>query len=262
LRPFRLALLSLCALGLMISAAWSQPDREVIYQTSTIDALMYGLYDGHTGVGELLSHGDTGLGTFNALDGEMLVLDGECYKITSDGVAHRVPAEETTPFAAVTFLDTDQELSVPQGTDMKALTALIDAALPSMNLFYAIRLDGAFTRVKTRSVPRQQPPYPKLTEVVAAQPTFELEKVTGTVVGFRCPYYSKGVNVPGYHFHFVDDARTRGGHVLDLTIESATARIDATPALSLVLPQDEGFGKAQLDQTTDEALHKVEKDSK
>jgi acetolactate decarboxylase len=32
-------------------------------------------------VRELLRHGDFGLGTFNRLDGEMLVNDGVCYQL-------------------------------------------------------------------------------------------------------------------------------------------------------------------------------------
>lgn len=250
-------LLLLCAL----QCACAQTDREVLYQTSTIDALMYGLYDGEVSVEELLAHGDTGLGTFNALDGEMLVLGGECFKITSDGMAHRVPAQEKTPFAAVTFFDTDLELPVPAGTGLQALTELIDAALPSPNLIYAVRVDGEFQRVRTRSVPRQTRPYPKLTEVVATQPTFELQNLSGTLVGFRCPYYVKGVNVPGYHLHFIDGSRTRGGHVLDVVVRQATVRVDTTAAMALYLPTSPEFEQAELDRTSDEALHRVEKDT-
>ena len=60
--------------------------REV-YQTSTMGALLDGVYEGDVTTRELLRHGDFGLGTFNRLDGEMLVLDGVCYQLRGDGVS-------------------------------------------------------------------------------------------------------------------------------------------------------------------------------
>lgn len=45
-----------------------------LFQYSTLEALLGGVYDGEVTVGELLTHGDFGLGTFNSLDGEMIIL--------------------------------------------------------------------------------------------------------------------------------------------------------------------------------------------
>ena len=58
-----------------------------VYQTSTMGALLDGVYDGDVTIAELLTHGDFGLGTFNHLDGEMVVLDGVCHHLRSDGSA-------------------------------------------------------------------------------------------------------------------------------------------------------------------------------
>ena len=74
-----------------------------VFQNSTINALLEGVYDGSMTYGELRRHGDFGLGTFNALDGEMVAFDGEFYQIKSDGIAYPVADEQRTPFATVLF---------------------------------------------------------------------------------------------------------------------------------------------------------------
>jgi acetolactate decarboxylase len=254
-RPTILSLV--IALAVTVSAAGA-PARDVLYQTATIDALMAGLYDGQMRVGELTKHGNLGLGTFDRLDGEMVVVDGIVYQVTSDGVAHKADSTMTTPFAAVTFFDRDKTAASEIERDLGALQEYIDRMLPSKNLFYAIRIDGTFARVKTRSVPSQSKPYPKLVDVVARQPIHELTDVKGTIVGFRCPYYVTGVNVPGYHMHFLTADRKRGGHLLDCTVKSALVTVDVTPEFELSLPQNKEFYDADLDASTQKDLEKVE----
>ena len=238
----------------------ARPSRDVLFQVSTIDALMAGLYDGRLALGQLRRHGDFGLGTLTALDGEMVAVDGRFYQVTSDSVAHRVAPSQTTPFAAVTFFDRDQSATVKPGMTLVELQARLDRDLPSANWFYAIRIDGTFRIVKTRSVPRQQRPYRRLVDVVAEQPTYEFHDVAGTLVGFRCPYFVKSVNVPGYHFHFLTADRARGGHVLDCVTEAAVAWLDTTPELHLALPDEEEFRCANLGPAQAGELEKVEKD--
>jgi acetolactate decarboxylase len=246
------ALLSGCC-----APRWQQ--RDTLTQVSTIDALLTGVYEGPTTVGQLLRQGDFGLGTFHQLDGEMIVLDGRCYQVTSDGLAKRVPRATRTPFAAVTWFSPDREHDLPPGATLADLTAVIDGLLPTVNLFYAIRVDGEFARVKVRSVPRQTPPYRPLVEVVKEQPVYELTNVTGTLVGFRCPPYAGSLNVPGYHLHFITADRSRGGHVLDLTLTHGRVGVDETDQLRVRLPDDAGFYQAPLDKERRAELHRVEK---
>ncbi|HEY8581809.1 MAG TPA: acetolactate decarboxylase, partial [Capillimicrobium sp.] len=79
----------------------------VVFQTSTITALLDGAYDGDVTVGELLEHGDHGLGTLNALDGELIVVDGEAFAASVDGDLRPVAPEERTPFAVLTPFTAD-----------------------------------------------------------------------------------------------------------------------------------------------------------
>jgi len=113
--------------------------------------------------------------------------------------------------------------------------------------------------VKARSVPAQKKPYPQLAEVVKTQPVFELTDVSGTMVGFWCPSFVKGVNVPGYHLHFLRADGKKGGHVLDFIVENATMEVDDSREFSLILPEDAAFDKADLEPDRGRELKAVEK---
>jgi acetolactate decarboxylase len=171
-------------------------DREVLSQVSTVNALLDGIYDGVITCGALKGYGDIGVGTFDRLDGEMIVADGEVYQIKADGIAYLVPDSLGTPFACVTFFDADYSTPLPENTNYEQMQKLMDGSLPTTNAFYAMRIDGTFSYMKTRSVPSQNKPYPILSEVTKNQAVFEFNDVSGTVVGFRCPDYVSGVNVP------------------------------------------------------------------
>lgn len=248
------SLASLC--GTVPSSA---AERDTLVQVATIDALLGGLYDGVATVGSLKGEGDLGVGTFDALDGEMVIVEGKIFRVGADGRAVEVPDRETTPFAAMTFFHPDREMAMPVGTDYEAFRTQTDALEPSPNLFYAFRLEGRFKSVRTRSVPRQEKPYRPLVEVVKSQSVFDFQDVEGVVVGFYCPPFVKGINVPGYHLHFLTADRTAGGHVLGFTVDEATLQIDTLDRFVLQLPEGEAFATADLRKDRKEELERVEK---
>lgn len=232
---------------------------EVLYQYSTIDSLLAGVYDGQLTMGELKKQGNLGLGTFNALDGEMVVLDGRVYQVTVDGKVRQAPDGGKTPFAAVTAFTPKIFAPIKKAASLAELIKSLDQALPTKNIFYALKIEGRFSQVKARSVPRQQRPYQPLAKVVEKQAVFTFTEVEGTMVGFRCPAFAKGVNVPGYHLHFLTKDQTQGGHVLDCTLENLTVQVDPTHKLTLVLPEDQEFYRLDLDKDKSSELNKVEK---
>jgi len=221
------------------------PDREV-YQTSTISALMDAVYDGDVTIGELLRHGDFGLGTFNRLDGEMLVLDGVCYHLRADGTAGVADDRDRTPFAAVSRFVPDLAVQVGSPVDREGLTALIDDSLSSENLIYGIRVTGTFGRIRTRTVREQRPPYPPLAEAADEQQESEFSEVTGTLAGYRMPDYEQGIAVAGYHLHFIDEAREFGGHALELRLDRGEVEVCVESELHLSLPRTAQFLDADL----------------
>lgn len=217
-----------------------------IYQVSTMSALLDGVYDGDVTYGELARHGDFGLGTFNHLDGEMVAVDGRFFHLRSDGSAVPVDPAERTPFAAVTFFEADTTLRLVDPLPRAEVEAVIGRLAPSGNLFYALRIDGTFARVVTRTVPMQRPPYRPLTEVTAGEPITTFTDVEGTVVGFRTPDYAQGIGIAGYHLHFLTAARDAGGHVLDFELARGTLQIGTEAELHLCLPRTREFMGADL----------------
>jgi acetolactate decarboxylase len=225
----------------------TQADRDTLYQVSTLGALKSGFYDGDISYAELGERGDSGIGTFESLDGEMVALDGTFYQVKVDGEVYGVDGEAIAPFAMVTFFDRDMEAKPAVGLDYPGLQAYLDGVLPSRNVFYAIKIEGRFSRVQARSVPAQEKPYPPLSEAIADQAVFELENVEGTMVGFWCPAYVGDINTPGYHLHFITSDLTAGGHVLDLLLGEVTVYIDETPDFSMQLPEMEEFLEGDLE---------------
>jgi acetolactate decarboxylase len=245
--------------ALVLAGCAAPADREVLVQTSTINALLEGLYDGETTLAWLGRRGDFGIGTFDALDGEMVLAGGVFYQVRADGKVYRPGPQTTTPFAAVTFFDADLTLTLDGPANLDDLEALIDRHAPAVNVPLAVRITGTWRRVRTRSVPRQTPPYPPLAEVAKTQPTFDFADVRGEVVGFRLPAYLAGLNVPGYHLHFLTEDRTGGGHVLELEASAVRIELDATPALFVDLPRGRAFGAADISRDRSRELHQVEK---
>jgi acetolactate decarboxylase len=231
-----------------------------VYQYSTLEALLGGVYDGDVTIGELLTHGDFGLGTFNSLDGEMIILDGVCYHLRSDGTAAVSAQSELTPFAAVTYFRPRTTFAVDTPTTYQHLDDLVSAQISSHNLNYAIRVTGQFSTVRTRTVARQNKPYPPLTEATEGQAEATFTDIAGTLAGYLSPSYEQGITVAGYHLHFLDDSRTHGGHCLDFTLTEGTVEIDTISDLHLSLPQSGAFLTAAMPPggAVDEQIRKAE----
>ncbi|MEI6622089.1 MAG: acetolactate decarboxylase [Actinomycetes bacterium] len=221
-------------------------DRE-IFQVSTISALVDGVFTGDTPYSEIMEHGDFGVGTFNALDGEMAAVDGQFYHLREDGSVTGVDPQELTPFAAVTFFRGEAELDLAHPYLRDELLTWVDSTVPSDNLFYAIRVDGVFDSVTTRTVRRQHHPYTGLLDAAKGQAEMTFTDTSGTIVGFRAPQYAQGMTVAGYHLHFVDDDRKVGGHVLNFSIRSGTVRLDLETDLHVEMPTSPEFLDADLD---------------
>lgn len=276
----RLTSVILLATAAALAGCAAPADREVLYQVSTINALMEGLYDGEATLADLVRQGDIGIGTFDALDGEMVVLDGAVYQVRADGKVYRPGPRTTTPFASVTFFDPDLTIRLDAALDLVQLEALMDraaqdfaalsqadaaagqavvGAVINRNMPLAVRITGTFRHVKTRSVPRQVKPYPRLVDVAARQPTFEFKDVRGTVVGFRLPEFIKGINVPGWHLHFLTEDRAAGGHILELETGDVRVDIDPTPSLRIALPRGGEFARTDVSKDRDAEVRRVEK---
>ncbi len=237
-------------------------DRECVYQVALLQSLAQGHFDGMVTVGELKKHGDTGIGTFDGLNGEMIVLDGVVYRAAGDGSIEIPPDSETIPFSNVTFFEPDITLTLEDVADMAQLRERLNAAVNEngSNLFYVVRITGTFSFIKVRSEDKQEKPYGNLDVVLAAdQYEYDYENIAGTMVGLYCPSFMGGLNSVGWHFHFITEDLTRGGHVLQVSIGSAEASLDTTPGFALALPEtDADFHSMDLSIDMDEAINRAE----
>ena len=233
-------------------------EPHVLFQASTIAALLEGAYEGDLSFAELAEQGDLGLGTLNGLDGEMVALEGRFYRADVDGVVGEVPGEARTPFAVVTHFEPSVDVEIEEPLEHEELLARLDQLVPAGSASCAIRLDGRFDLVRTRSVPRQEPPYRPLTEVVAEQHVFELRDVAGTMLGFRFPDYAEGIEVAGYHLHFLSEDRRRGGHVLGSRSSGLRVRLDPSDDLHVELPPGIELADPTLAAETHAAVEQVE----
>lgn len=230
-----------------------------IFQYSTIDALLAGLYDGDLTMQGLMRQGDFGIGTLNGIDGELVVVDNVAYHVSAGGAATVAPNSARVPFATVSDFNEELTLNLGRIDSLEELNSAVAARLPSQNTFCAIRIDGNFSQVKARAIPKQQPPYAPLHKVVKHQVVVSFSG-EGTLVGYYSPPFVKGVNVPGFHWHFLTKDRTGGGHVLGCAFKPTTARLDELRSLTVKLPDSQSFDDLNLAGDKGKELEAVEKD--
>ena len=242
-------------------ADYLQVSHHTLYQVSTATALVEGIYQGAVRVGTLREHGDLGLGTFENLDGEMVIVDGHFFQVRSDGSVRECDDDVLSPFAVITRFAPEPSVMLDQCPDMSHLTSRFDALRDSENFFFALRVDGPFDYVHTRAMCRTKEGVP-LVQAAAVQPEFELHDVSGTLVGFWTPEYAKTFNVPGYHLHFVSADRKSGGHLLQCRGTNLRLQIQRAGDYRIALPETEDFFKADLRRDPAADLVKAEGEKK
>ncbi|QDU95887.1 acetolactate decarboxylase [Lignipirellula cremea] len=233
--------------------------QDQITQFSVINALMLGQYDGSFTFQEVLEYGDFGLGTLDHLDGEMIILDGQVFQVRGDGKVVEVDPQQTTPFAIVARLEPEGEFACDALAGLADLERLVDQTLAQKNHFIAIRVEGQFPTITVRSVHPQQPPYKPLAEVASSQSVWTHTAQRGTLVGIRCPTWVHGLNVPGYHWHFLSADRTVGGHVLACQLREARLQYDICRDWLIKLPDNPRFNTSDLGADLRTELDAVER---
>jgi acetolactate decarboxylase len=227
--------------------------QHTLFQISTSGALVQGVYERAVSSRFLLNYGDFGLGTFENLDGEMVVLDGAIYQVRSDGRVLKIVDDVGTPFAVVAHFTADQDHTIENASTFEEITEICDQYRDSENLFYAIRIDGRFAHIHTRAMAATLDGLP-LAKAAAIQPEFEFSDVEGTLVGIWAPQFSSALNIAGYHFHFLSEDRTKGGHLLECSGKNLRVRVERLNDFHLSLPESEEFLRADLTRDTSKDL--------
>lgn len=252
--------------GTMIfSTATAAPsvERETVNQVALLQSLTLGYFDGSVSVGELKKLGDIGIGTFDGLNGELIMLDGVVYRANQDCEINVVDDKVTVPFANVTFFEKDFSVKLKDIPSKAALEARLNEFVEKYgkNYFYVIKLNGNFTEILVRSEAGQQKPYPTLVEALqATQQELPMKNFKGTIIGLYCPAQMQSLNTPGWHFHFVSSDKQFGGHVLELNLKNGDAQFDKTENFAMKLPSQENFNDLNLAQDLREDISKAEHD--
>lgn len=230
-----------------------------VYLCAPVNSLVEGIYEQNIPFSEIKKHGDFGLGTFNDLDGEMMMMDGEIFRVGSDGKVNQITDESIcTPFACVTNFQPASDEILNEELDYNGFLKWMIELMPSPNIFYAFRITGDFAYVKTRSVPKQEN-YRPLVEVAKEQPIFEFHNVSGLMVGFYTPSFMASLSVPGVHLHFLTDDKSSGGHLLECRPKHIKIEMQYLYTLELSLPSNLDYLTWDFQRDIGKDLDKAEK---
>ena len=236
--------------------------RNRMYQVSTLQALALGYSRTVIRVEELLREGDTGLGTFEDVNGEMIVMEGQCYRADQDGTVTAVSPETGVPFAAVARLTGEQRFPLRDMPDIEAVRTELTRKIEErfgLNSMHVVRIDGLFAAVDARSEAPYRSHHITLKEVLSqTQKAFLFENIRGSLVGVYFPDYMDGINMPGWHLHFLSEDRTKGGHVFDLSLREGEARVDKLTGIVIDLPKEAAFDTYSLKQDLQAEIKSVE----
>jgi len=234
-----------------------QVAHATLFQISTAGALVEGVNQGAITVGELMRHGDFGLGTFADFSGEMVVVDGTTFKVTRQGVK-LAASSAPVPFAVVTRFVPGKAVDIKKISSFEDLAVRLDALRNTDNEFFAVRIDGIFDRIKTRAVRKSDRPA-SLVDAASSQAEFQFRDVEGVLVGFWTPEYIKSLNIVGWHLHFLTADRSGGGHLLDCQATRLCVQIQHLADFHMAIPETAAFLEADLTRDISHQLAKAEK---
>lgn len=233
-----------------------------IYQISTLQALALGYTRPVVTVKELLEHGDIGLGTFEDVNGEMIVVDGQCFRATEDGTVWEAEPDIGVPFASVAKADFSPGFEVRDIPDIEKMKELLTLKIEEdfgLNSMHIVRIDGAFNRVCARSESAYRSQHVDLKDILSqTQRDFMFEDISGTMVCIYYPDYMDGINAPGWHLHFLSEDRLKGGHVFDLEMESGTIYLAKINNIEIQLPSEPAFDTYSLKDASGSDIKQVE----
>ena len=235
-----------------------------MYQVSTLNALLLGYTRKVVSVEELLENGDTGLGTFENVDGEMIMVDGHCYRAADDGTVTEMPPEKGVPFASVSFLIGSRKFELDSVENIDTLKALLNLKIEEgfgLNSMHMMRIDGFFEMVDARSENGLKSQHVELKDILNLnQKSFTFSNVAGTLVCLYYPDYMAGINAAGWHFHFVSEDRSKGGHVFNVIMKKGTAILDKISKIEMQLPWEASFDTYALTSVSQKDVKKVEQE--
>ncbi len=231
----------------------------ILYQFGMPNAFMGGLYSGALSIGELKKHGDFGIGAPDKLDGELIMGNGRMYQTRFTGKTFPVVDSGTTCLFFVCYFKADTSIYSCAMLETKEAFEYIDSFLNNKNGMYAIRITGTFDYLKTRAFPPVTiKPSPDITALMDQQHFFEMRKIKGAFIGFKLPSFVDGWSIPGFHFHFISDEKSSGGHVTGFAWNNVLIEIEELHQIQVALPQTYEFRQFNFKKNRTEDLKRLE----
>ena len=236
-----------------------------LYQVSTLQALALGYSRPVVTVRELLENGDIGLGTFEDVDGEMILLDGICFKAKQDGSIVRSQDSAGVPFAVAGFVKEGKTIKMKDMKNIEAikteLTLSIDLDF-SLNSIHIARIDGWFEKIHARAGAPYRSQHVSLKNILSkTQKDFCFERLYGTLVCVYFPDYMDGINASGWHMHFLSEDKKLGGHVFEASMSAGECLIQKMDRIDIQLPKDAAFDTYSLKEASNDEIKEVEQKS-
>jgi acetolactate decarboxylase len=237
-------------------------DKNCMYQVSTLQALALGYTRSVVRTDELLSHGNTGLGTFEDVNGEMIVIDRHCYQAAEEGSVTEMPPDIGVPFASVANLQGDRVFTLSEIPDIEHLKMELNLKIEEdfgLNSMHIAKIEGDFERVDARSESAYRSHHVELKDILGkTQKSFCFEQIRGTMVCIYYPDYMDGINAPGWHLHFISEDRKWGGHVFDLQMRRGEVFLDKISRIEIQLPSEPAFDTYSLKEASQQDIKEVE----
>ena len=237
-------------------------DNNCMYQVSTLQALALGYTRSVVRTDELLSHGNTGLGTFEDVNGEMIVIDRHCYQAAEKGSVTEMPPDTGVPFASVANLQGDRVFTLSEIPDIEHLKMELNLKIEEdfgLNSMHIAKIEGDFERVDARLESAYRSHHVELKDILGkTQKSFCFEQIRGTMVCIYYPDYMDGINAPGWHLHFISEDRKWGGHVFDLQMRRGEVFLDKISRIEIQLPSEPAFDTYSLKEASQQDIKEVE----
>ena len=235
---------------------------EKFYQVSTLQALALGFSKSVITVEELLKHGSLGLGTFEDVDGEMIVIDGKCYRAKNDGSVVIAENERGVPFASVCEFQVQRLEKMGKMESIEQLKEWLTLRIEEdfgLNSMYAVRIDGNFPKVDARSESGTKAHHITLKDALSVtQKAFIFENIRGSLVCVYYPDYMDGINATGWHLHFLSEDQKHGGHIFNVEMKEGNAAFCKITSVEVRIPDSPAFDTYALKSASQDEIKTVE----
>lgn len=229
-----------------------------VFQFSTISALMSGFMSGEFKLDGCNNDKLFGIGCSCELNGELTIVKGNVWEATAGESVH-ILHNKLVPFVQVTDFEIENSFEC-FNIDEKNMPSIFDGEVNSKNFFVAVNVHAKFERIKVRRPQRSSSKVRSILDVSNSQEVSTYIDISGQLIGFWTPDVYGRISVPGFHFHFLSDDKTKSGHVLSYKARKALVHYQMKDTIEIKNPSSDEYKNMNIDlNSIDSLIEKVEK---